>query len=60
MTKYGVILADPPWGYSVDGLDGVAKNHYSTMTRSELRDFDVAALAATDSLLLMWTTWAFN
>ncbi len=59
MNDYGVILADPPWGYHVDNVNGVAKNHYPTMTKDTLRSLTVSDLAADNSLLLMWTTWPF-
>ena len=57
--KYGVILADPPWGYSRNNGSGVAENHYTTMTRPELLQMPVEALAQDDAIMLMWTTWAF-
>ncbi len=57
--KYGVILADPPWGYSVNKGNGVANNHYSTMTCKDLLDLPIGEMGKDDSILLMWATWPF-
>ena len=59
MKQYGVILADPPWQYSVNAGNGVAENHYSTMSKSELLDLPICNLVGKDSILLMWATWPF-
>lgn len=56
-TRYGVILADPPWRYANAGTRGAAENHYSTMSTAELCALPVRDLAAPDSLLLLWATW---
>jgi len=58
VKKYGVILADPPWQYSNSGIHGAADNHYPTMTDDDIIGLGVKALAATDSVLLMWSNWA--
>ena len=55
-TKYGVIIADPPWSYGF-GLRGAASHEYPLMTNAELAALPVVDLAAPDSVLLMWATW---
>lgn len=58
---YATIVADPPWRYSsgterrnsAGTLTGVA---YSTMSAQEVADLPVAALAADDAHLYLWTT----
>lgn len=57
MSKYGVILADPPWEYDVSHRNGAAAKHYSTMSFDELATLPIADLAADDSVLVMWATW---
>lgn len=57
--KYGVILADPPWGYGVNNGNGVAENHYRTMTNQQLLELPINEMAGNDAILLVWTTWAF-
>jgi len=56
--KYGVIIADPPWAFRNSGITGAAQNHYPTMSTDEICRMPIEGLAATESLLLMWTTWA--
>ena len=56
MTKYGVILADPPWDYR-NGGNGRARAHYPLMTIDELCAVPVASMAADDAIMLMWSTW---
>lgn len=57
--RYSIILADPPWQYRNQSktLNGVAKNHYSTMTLEELKQLPVQALAEDDAALLLWATF---
>lgn len=54
--RYGVILADPPWCYH-NSLRGSAASQYPTMKPESICDLPVAALAAEDSVLLLWATW---
>lgn len=56
-TKYGVIIADPPWPYRVSRKRGVAEEYYNTMTDEEIAAVPVAELAADDCVLFLWTTW---
>lgn len=57
-TKFGVILADPPWRfepYSRDsGMDRAADNHYPTMDLDAIKALDVPA--ADDCALFLWAT----
>lgn len=62
MGHYGVILADPPWAFSVrspKGMGRSAENHYPTMPIAEIKRLPVADLAAKDCVLLMWVTDPF-
>jgi len=64
-AHFQVLLADPPWSYRVgeqSGRRGTADAQYATMTDRgicELQPYGrpVSALAADDSVLLMWATW---
>ena len=62
MSKYGVILADPPWTHHVWGA-GAGKNartalkHYPVMTVEEIAALPIKNLAADNCALFMWTVW---
>ncbi len=61
---YATIVADPPWHYDkrpvgggTPGTMGEAKPFpYSTMSIAEIKALPVAALAAGDAVLWLWTT----
>lgn len=55
--KYGVIYADPPWRYEMKRGNGVAENHYNTMSIEEICALPIARLAAKDSALFLWATF---
>ena len=55
--KYGIIYADPPWRYDMKRGNGVAENHYPTMSIEEICALPVADLAAKDSALFLWATF---
>lgn len=55
--KYRVILADPPWSYRNNGVEGAALAQYSTMTTDGIAALPVAELADDNAVLLMWFTW---
>lgn len=73
--EFAVIMADPPWQYDSPraivgnggrGGEGAAAivqadvgAHYSTMTLDEIKALPVAAAAAHDALLFLWTTNPF-
>ena len=54
--EYLTIVADPPWQYENAASRGAAENHYGTMSIAELCAMDVAAHAAPNAHLYMWTT----
>lgn len=55
--RYNVILADPPWRYSFSrSRSRRVENYYPTMTTAEICALDVAALAADDAVIFLWTT----
>jgi N6-adenosine-specific RNA methylase IME4 len=56
--KYAVVLADPPWRFTVWSDKGArcAENHYPTMTQGEIEALRVADLAARDCALFLWST----
>ena len=56
--RYGVILADPPWRYNVDGgFNGTAEAEYQTMSLDDIKALPIKDRAAADSVLLCWATW---
>lgn len=58
--KYGAILADPPWAYSMRSAKGYGKSpeaHYDTMAAADIAALPVSHLASGDCLLWMWCTW---
>jgi len=55
--KFNIIYADPPWKYDNKGGQGVAENHYPTMSINEICMLPVSDLAAEDSVLFLWTTF---
>lgn len=62
MGDYRTIVADPPWHYDgfannpKPGTKGVKPLPYGSMTVEEISDLPVAAMAAKDCRLFMWTT----
>jgi N6-adenosine-specific RNA methylase IME4 len=58
--RYGAILADPPWPYTMRSEKGHRKSpeaHYPTMSMDQLAALPVHQLAARDCYLFMWSTW---
>ena len=62
--RYSIIYADPPWDYKGQSqhngaggdLTGGAMAHYPTLTAEMLAKLPVAAVAAADCLLFMWSS----
>lgn len=54
--KYNLIIADPPWEYDTNGYMGSTKNHYNTMSISEICKLPVEELAAENCALFLWCT----
>jgi N6-adenosine-specific RNA methylase IME4 len=56
-TKYGTILADPPWPERGGGkIKRGADRHYALMSVSQIASLPVQSLAAPDSHLYLWVT----
>jgi N6-adenosine-specific RNA methylase IME4 len=61
--KYGVIYADPPWGFQAwDGKDKKVASRgsvtpYDTMSMEAIAALPVQELAAEDCCLFMWVVW---
>jgi N6-adenosine-specific RNA methylase IME4 len=58
-VRFGVVYADPPWNYGQGNRPptGAAnpKRHYPTMTLDAIKAMPVAEIAASDSVLYLWT-----
>lgn len=58
--RYGVILADPPWSFSLWSAKGAAKSaqaHYACLSADQISALPVRDMAAPDCLLFLWATW---
>jgi N6-adenosine-specific RNA methylase IME4 len=53
------IVADPPWPYANQGTRGSTHHHYPPMSIEEICALPIAALAADQAHLHLWTTNAF-
>ena len=56
-TDYGAVIADPPWPYRNNGVNGAAVNHYPTMSIEKICALPVANWCAADAVLYLWATW---
>jgi N6-adenosine-specific RNA methylase IME4 len=54
--KYSLIYADPPWQYGNNSSRGAAKNHYATMSLTDLKRLPIWELADDNAVLAMWYT----
>jgi N6-adenosine-specific RNA methylase IME4 len=60
--KRNIIYADPPWEYTIKHhekgttMNGLANQHYSTMSLKELKQLNVQDIASKDCILFLWTT----
>ncbi len=57
--QFGAVYADPPWLYGNQGTRASTGNHYGGMTVDEICALPIAALAAPQAHLHLWTTNAF-
>jgi N6-adenosine-specific RNA methylase IME4 len=57
MGKYGIIYADPPWRYEKNHGEGVAENHYPTMSIEEICALPVPDITDKDCALFLWATF---
>lgn len=58
--KFRTILADPPWDYKTWGKMGRHRSpekHYPILGIDDIADLPVSDVAASDCVLLLWTTW---
>jgi len=55
--KYKTILADPPWQYRNDGVDGAAQKHYPTMKTEDIAQMEIDKICENDCVLILWATW---
>lgn len=57
MKRFKIIYADPPWSFKNNKsgtLNGVADNHYKTMSIEEIKKLPIHKIAADDCVLIMW------
>lgn len=60
MNLYSVILADPPWTFSVWNAaksDRHASHKYNLMTIDQICSMPIASLADDNCALFLWATW---
>lgn len=60
MFRYGGIIADPPWDFSLYSEKGQGKApqaHYSCMALEDIKALRVGDRAAGDCVLMLWATW---
>lgn len=55
--KYRIIYADPPWRYRRNTGQGVAENHYPTLSIQDLCALPITKLAAEHCTLFLWVTF---
>lgn len=58
--KYDIILADPPWTFSVwnkDKSDRYVGHKYDLMDTQAICDLPLGKLIAKDAVLFLWATW---
>ena len=58
--KYDVIYADPPWEYRQNGganSRGMAKQHYDTMSTTEICDLPIRNICTDKTVCFMWATF---
>lgn len=58
MSKFNIIVADPPWSFSdqlkMSDVKRGASSHYNTINFDELLELDVPKLVSKDALLALW------
>ena len=59
-SKFGVILADPPWKYGTwRGTRGTAEKYYPTMTPEQIAAIPIVTIAEDNCALFLWVTSLF-
>ena len=60
-NHFGAILADPPWSFECWGdasnAQGLASDHYQTMSHEHIAALSVSTLASVDCCLFLWICW---
>lgn len=57
MTKYDILLLDPPWPYTGSPTkDAAAGKHYPLMTLAEIQAIPVRAMMNKRAILFLWAT----
>lgn len=57
ISKYNVILADPPWKYKDTTPGGTSSlDHYPSMTLDEMSEIPVRDMCSDECVLFMWAT----
>jgi N6-adenosine-specific RNA methylase IME4 len=51
---FATVVADPPWSWAADFGDGLARDHYPSLSMEEIAALPVAELAAPDAHLYLW------
>ncbi|MBC5744881.1 DNA methyltransferase [Lachnospiraceae bacterium MD308] len=55
--KYSIVYADPPWKYDMKKGQGVAENHYQTMSIEEICSLPIGEITQKDAVLFLWVTF---
>jgi len=55
--KYSVVYGDPPWRYKQSKGQGVAENHYPTMSLNDICSLPIDTISHKDSVLFLWATF---
>lgn len=55
--KYSIVYADPPWRYERKVGNGIAENHYQTLSIKELQELQVNKITDKDCVLFLWVTF---
>jgi len=57
MTKFDLLLCDPPWKYTQDNTGtNIASRHYGLMDQKDLNDLPVKDILNKKAAVLMWAT----
>lgn len=59
-SKFGVVLADPPWSFKAWSSHGQTRTpdaHFATMTMQELQALDVRSVCKRDAVCFLWVTF---
>ena len=59
MSKFNIVVADPPWGafsdkLTMSNIKRGAKSNYDVMSTDDIANLDVQSICAKDALLALW------